>query len=164
MPHICQWIRSALVQIMACHLFGAKPISKPMQVYCPLDPQWNLNKIPKFSFTKMYLNIVSAKWRPLFPGGDELSSITFELTSWLCPFLSWFNGTVPSSKWQQHLLEIESFWEFVHTIIWIWQVLPNTNFVHCCITRIAAVNRSFSFTKTDFNYLHHHSGKKWYKT
>ena len=29
-----QWIRSALVQIMACHLLGAKPLSVPMQGYC----------------------------------------------------------------------------------------------------------------------------------
>ena len=33
-----QWIRSALVQIMACRLFGAKPFSKPMLEYCYLDP------------------------------------------------------------------------------------------------------------------------------
>ena len=28
-----QWIGSALLQIMACHLFGAKPLSKPMLGY-----------------------------------------------------------------------------------------------------------------------------------
>ena len=33
-----QWIRSALVQIMACRLFGAKPLSKPMLEYYQLDP------------------------------------------------------------------------------------------------------------------------------
>ena len=33
-----QWIGSALVQIMACSLFSAKPISKLMQGYCQLDP------------------------------------------------------------------------------------------------------------------------------
>ena len=34
-----QWIGSALVQIiMACRLFGAKPLSKPMLVYCQLYP------------------------------------------------------------------------------------------------------------------------------
>ena len=32
-----QWIGSALVQIMACPLFGTKPLSKPMLVYCQLD-------------------------------------------------------------------------------------------------------------------------------
>ena len=34
-----QWIRSALVQIMACRLFGAKPLFKPMLSYCQLDPK-----------------------------------------------------------------------------------------------------------------------------
>ena len=29
-----QWIRSALVQIMACPLEGAKPLSEPMLEYC----------------------------------------------------------------------------------------------------------------------------------
>ena len=33
-----QWVGSALVQIMACHLFGAKPLSKPMPWYCQFDP------------------------------------------------------------------------------------------------------------------------------
>ena len=31
--------RSSLVQIMACRLFGAKPLSKPMLGYCQLYPQ-----------------------------------------------------------------------------------------------------------------------------
>ena len=33
-----QWIRSALVQIMACCLYAAKPLSKPMLGYCQLGP------------------------------------------------------------------------------------------------------------------------------
>ena len=32
------WIGSALVQIMACRLFGAKPLSKPLLGYCQLNP------------------------------------------------------------------------------------------------------------------------------
>ena len=34
-----QWTGSALVQIMACRLFHAKPLSKPMLGYCQLDSQ-----------------------------------------------------------------------------------------------------------------------------
>ena len=30
--------RTSLVQIMVCHLFGAKPLSKPMLEYCQLNP------------------------------------------------------------------------------------------------------------------------------
>ena len=34
-----QWLGSALVQIMAWRLFGAKPLSKPTLGYCQLDPK-----------------------------------------------------------------------------------------------------------------------------
>ena len=54
-----RWIRSALVQTMACRLFGAKPLSK----------------IQNFPFTKMHLKISSAQWRPCCPGGDKLYSL-----------------------------------------------------------------------------------------
>ena len=33
-----QWIGSALVQIMACRLFGAKPLSKPMLIFLSIRP------------------------------------------------------------------------------------------------------------------------------
>ena len=34
-----QRTESALVQVMACHLFGAKPLPGPMLNYCLLDPK-----------------------------------------------------------------------------------------------------------------------------
>ena len=37
--YMCQWTGSALVQIMACRLFGAKPLSEPMYGCCQLDPK-----------------------------------------------------------------------------------------------------------------------------
>ena len=33
-PYMCQWMKSALVQIMACCLFGAEPLSEPNHGYC----------------------------------------------------------------------------------------------------------------------------------
>ena len=42
LSHICLWIRSALVQIMACCLFRTKPLSKPMLDYC----QWASQEQP----------------------------------------------------------------------------------------------------------------------
>ena len=36
--YLCQRIGSTLVLIMACHLFGAKPLSKSMLGYCQLNP------------------------------------------------------------------------------------------------------------------------------
>ena len=38
-----QWIRSVLVQIMACRLFSAKPISIPMLGYSQLNPRNKLH-------------------------------------------------------------------------------------------------------------------------
>ena len=41
-----QWIGSALVQIIACRLVGAKPLSQPVLGYCQLDPLGtNFNEI-----------------------------------------------------------------------------------------------------------------------
>ena len=34
-----QQTESALVQIMACRLFGAKPLPEPLLTYCQLDSQ-----------------------------------------------------------------------------------------------------------------------------
>ena len=36
--YVRQWTRSALIQIMACRLSGAKPLSKPMLCHDQLDP------------------------------------------------------------------------------------------------------------------------------
>ena len=35
---VCHTTKPSLVQIMACRLFGAKPLSKPMLPHCPLNP------------------------------------------------------------------------------------------------------------------------------
>ena len=32
-----QWTGPSLVQVMACRLFGAKPLPEPMLAYCQLD-------------------------------------------------------------------------------------------------------------------------------
>ena len=63
---------------MACHLFGAKPLSKPELDYCQLDHQeyisiqWNFNQnIKHFLFTEMHLKTSSVKRRPFCPVGDE---------------------------------------------------------------------------------------------
>ena len=53
-----QRIRSALVQIMACRLFGAKPLSKPMLGYCQLDPQRNSNQNTKIFIHKSASEII----------------------------------------------------------------------------------------------------------
>ena len=48
-----QWTGSALVQIMACRLIGAKPLSEPMLIYCQLGHrnkfQWIFNLNSNFA-------------------------------------------------------------------------------------------------------------------
>ena len=58
-----QWFWSAYVQIMACHIFGAKPLSKPMLAYWPLRTHFSeiWIEIQTFSFMKMNLKISPVK-------------------------------------------------------------------------------------------------------
>ena len=53
--YMCQWIGSALVQIMACCLFSAKSLSKPMLVIVDWTLrnklQWNFNQ-----YTKLFIH------------------------------------------------------------------------------------------------------------
>ena len=69
------WIGSALVQIMACRLFGAKSLSEPLLLIRSLGTNFseNLIKIQNFSFTKMHWKVSSVKRWPFCPGGDELT-------------------------------------------------------------------------------------------
>ena len=48
-----QWIGSALVQIMACRLFGAKSLSKQMLGYCQLD-LWEQTSVKLWSKYKTF--------------------------------------------------------------------------------------------------------------
>ena len=112
-----QWIGSALVQ-MACRPFSAKPLSKTMLGYSLSIGHFQTNcseiliKIQKFSFMKMHATIVSAKWWPFCPGGNELIRynpsalsdavlrrvICPESLRWqmACNFLAVFNSLWPS--------------------------------------------------------------------
>ena len=58
-----QWTRSALVQVMACHLLGAKSLPKPMLTCCRLalrcKLQWNWNQNTKlFIHENAFQNVV----------------------------------------------------------------------------------------------------------
>ena len=75
--YMCQWIGSALVQIMACRYSAP---SHYLDQWCSIvnsfrnKLQWNFNQNAIFfSFTKMHLKISSVKWRPFCPGKDELN-------------------------------------------------------------------------------------------
>ena len=50
----------SLVQIMACHLIGAKPLCEPMPEYCLLDP-WEENSVKSFGIYKFSLK--TCNWK-----------------------------------------------------------------------------------------------------
>ena len=55
-----QWSGSALVQIMACRLDGAKPLSEPMLMYCQLDPREHISM--KFFLQWKYFIMMAGIW------------------------------------------------------------------------------------------------------
>ena len=66
---------SALVQVMAWHLFGAKPLPEPILTYCQHGPMHiknklllNINQITKDLLKKMHFNMSSAECLPFCPG------------------------------------------------------------------------------------------------
>ena len=61
--YIYIYVRSSLVHVMACCLFGPKLLYETMLVYRLLDP-WGqfLMEIQQFSFKKMHLKMSSAKF------------------------------------------------------------------------------------------------------
>ena len=71
-----QWTGSALVQIMACRLFGAKPLSEPMLKYCQLDLtnklQWNSNRNTKFFIQENAFENVVCEMAAILSRGDDL--------------------------------------------------------------------------------------------
>ena len=58
-----------MAQIMACRLFGAKPLSKQMQRYCQLDPLEQTSEIVMKN-TKSFTHEISSEI-VVCPGGDE---------------------------------------------------------------------------------------------
>ena len=68
----------ALLQIMACRLFGAKPLSEPMLPYCQLDPKEHIlvkfySKLKIFLFTKIHLKMSPGKWQTCCLGLNVLT-------------------------------------------------------------------------------------------
>ena len=84
-----RWNGTALLQVLACHQFGAKPLPEPMLTNCQFHPYLGTNfseiqiEIQNLSFMKMHLKMLSVKWQPFCPEGYELRLIThpFYITS-----------------------------------------------------------------------------------
>ena len=79
-PHICiselgyHWF-----QVMACRLFGTKPLPEPMMAYCQLDSQEQISvkfktEFSNFHSRKCIWKCRLPKWQPFCPRGDEISA------------------------------------------------------------------------------------------
>ena len=90
------WTGSSLVQVMACLLFGAKPLPEPMLVYCQLDIiKWNLNRnsvifIQENEIWKCRL----PKWRGWGVGWGAECSVKCLLDTWLGIGANWHHKSV----------------------------------------------------------------------
>ena len=67
------WTGSALAQIMACRLFGTKPLPEAMLANCQWDSWEQISMKFSFEFYHFHLrkciwNCRLAKWRPFCPG------------------------------------------------------------------------------------------------
>ena len=103
-----------LVQVMACHLSGTKPLLEPMLSYCHFRLLgMNFSEIwietQNFSFMKMHLKMLSVKWRPFCPGTNGQITLRHALIHsdnrmnnlvW-CSYSSWQmrRGTLLLSVW-----------------------------------------------------------------
>ena len=112
------WIGSALLQIMACRLFGAKPLSEPMLDYHQLDPweqtvseSWIIIHNTKFVIKKMNLKISSAKWPPFKPRRDELKAT------------SWWNHI--QNTFQRHSI----IWSTIMVVLFMYRCIREGLFV-----------------------------------
>ena len=102
--HIHQLIESVLVQIMACHLTGIRPLR--VLIYCQNNTSKIWIKIKTFSFNKMHLK-ASRKWQPFCS----------------CLKIDWW-------VWKQHL-RMKSHQGHIHIHYWplVWM-----NWQSCIIT------------------------------
>ena len=100
-----QWNGSAVVQAMACRLFGAKPLPEPMLTYFQLNPYEQTTV--KFAFKYIFSIVENAFENVVCEMSDILSRGRWVNKLWLL-LLSWllcFSGVVTSTT-----LHITGFW------------------------------------------------------
>ena len=77
-----QWIRSTLVQIMACCLFGTRPLSELMMVFVNWTLQWNFNQSIKFFIQENASENIVCKMAAILSRRDELIFLTCSQLHW----------------------------------------------------------------------------------
>ena len=101
------WI-SELIQVMACRLFGAKPVPEPMLAYCQLDSREQISVKFEVEFYHFYSrkcisNCHMPKWRSFCPRRDELIKGTLEVKLLCVRDCVWHNSLLtPRTKYTSH--------------------------------------------------------------
>ena len=99
-PSARQWNGSALLQIMACRLFGAKPLPEPMLAHCQLDP-WEQNSVKfesecyHFHSRKYTWKCLLPEWRSFCSGGRWVNNLVYYL---LIKPLFWLTLKMPMDQ------------------------------------------------------------------
>ena len=121
-----RWTGSALVQVMACRLDGAKPLFEPMLTYCQLDHEEYISrklylKFKYFHSKKYVWTWCLRKWRPFCPGGDELMLFWHQIVTKLV-LISHISIPPEIEVWWLKILE-DKTWEnqAMHDNIIIWK-------------------------------------------
>ena len=80
-----QWTGSSLVQVVACRLFGAKPLPEPMLVYYQLDSWKHITvKFGILSLKKMQLKMPSVKMAAILSRGRWVNHLLWRSLSISC--------------------------------------------------------------------------------
>ena len=90
------WTGSALVQIMACRLFGAKPLSKPMLRYCQLDTKEQSSV--KFQSKCQVFHSWKCIWKYRLRNGSHLIQGEMSWYGFLRQLFSWLVGPLPGDQ------------------------------------------------------------------
>ena len=90
---MCRWAGSALVQIMACRLDGAKPLSEPMLTYCQLDPKEHISM--RFHLKFIYSHSRKCVWKCRLRNGGHFDQGEMSLQSSVCWVSMWGQPQFP---------------------------------------------------------------------
>ena len=82
--HLCQWMRSSLVQEMACPICGSKIFPKPMLTYCQLAT--SAKKLQINSSQNEWMNKLHGKYQIIFRWLRRDSSTRRNWGSFACQF------------------------------------------------------------------------------
>ena len=109
--YMCRWTGSTLIQIMACHLFGAKPLPEPMMPYCQLI-SWEQTSV-KFEskYNKANLRdliattgLVISNWIQIVNFSDR---VTVKFDGWPCKTIG--HLFYATSSFVHHFIAIGEF-------------------------------------------------------